>query len=136
LDPVAYAKLNRVNEARIEYYRLCAKVEELEAMAEKVTPHLSDTVVQGAHSLKDDTWAKLVDYKMQCQWQLDLYAESCKALDSELDVIRDVNIRTAMKYRYVDGYPPEDIAKALSYDVRSVFRYLKKGRAIYESYYK
>ena len=46
-----------------------------------------------------------------------------------IDKIEDVDIRTAMILRYINGHKPEDIADAVIMADRTIYRYLKRGEA-------
>lgn len=126
--------INRVIDGRAEYDRMLLKVEELKTMAEKMTPVLSDMPKGGNHTL-EDTWIKLADYKSELQFKMSAYIQDCMELENELECIRNDNIRTAMKYKYIDGLTIEKIADIMIYDTRQIDRYLHTGRSIYERFY-
>ena len=44
-----------------------------------------------------------------------------------IDTLEDVNMKVAMRLRYIHGYKPEDIADAISYADRTVYRYLRQA---------
>jgi len=123
-------KLNRVRTGWAEFKRLTDKIEELEALAEKVTPTLSDMPKGGFHS-KDDTWAMLADYRDACKEQLHMYLKDCEELEKELNCIKSDAIRTTMKCRYVNKMTIEDIASTTCYNYRTIQKHLAKGRKIY-----
>ena len=128
-------RLNRVRNTYEEAKRLALKVEELESIATKMTPVLSLTPRSDGYALKDDTWAKYIDYKMQCEEKISDYITSCMELDNELDCIRNRSIRTAMKYYYVDRLKQETIAERMHYSDREIRYLLSKGRKIYYEEY-
>ena len=128
-------RLDRVIKGREEYNRLRRKIEELQSLAEKITTLPSQTPVSRSGGNKDALWAQLVDYKEQCEWQLLVYIEDCRALEQELECIRNSDIRTAMKYKYIDARTIEDIAERMSFSTRSIDRFLQTGRKIYLKYY-
>jgi len=123
-------RLNRVRDNKDAYIRLLTKVEELETLATRITPVLSD-MPKGGSSIIDDKWAKLIDYKAKLASKLGEYLCDCAELEKELECIRNPRIRTAMKYRYIDCMKIEDIADKLEVDLRYVYRLLKKGKEIY-----
>ena len=127
-------RLNRVRDARLEYGRLQEKVEILETIATRATTRLTGLpkTRTGEHG---DTWAALLDYKLECQDKLTVLLQESLALERELDCIRNPKIRTAMKYRYIDCLKLEDIASRMSYEVRSITRFLDTGKKIYEETY-
>jgi len=128
-------RLSRVISSKHEYERLRRKVEELEALAERVTLPLSPLPKGGGSNLVDENWAKLIDYKNKCAWLLVLYEAEARELEEELECIRNPNIRTAMKYRYIDDLTVEEIAERMSYSTRNIDRFLNTGRRIYYGYY-
>lgn len=126
-------KITRVLELRAEYKRLLGKVEELEALCERSTSSITGMPRSAGISLRDDTWAELMDYKASCSDRLNDYVMTWLELDGELDRIKNPNIRTAMKYKYLDGETISVIAEKMSYTTRSIDRFLRVGRRIYES---
>lgn len=124
-------ELNKVRNGYSELQRLTLKIQELEALATKVTPVLSDVPKGSGNSSKDDVWARLTDYKMECQARLDSYLASSKELEQELKCIHNANIRTAMCYYYIDMIKQETIADLMHYSPRQVRNILSKGRKIY-----
>ena len=129
-------RLNRVRTSYAEASRLLLKVEELENLATKITPVLSQTPKGSSGGYKDDSWATLIDYKMTCEEVISEYIKSSMELDEELDCIRNRNIRTAMKYYYIDRKKQETIAELMGYSDREIRYYLQKGRQIYCEVYK
>lgn len=129
-------RLNRVRTSYAEAQRLLLKVEELEALATKITPVLSPTPKGDSGGYKDDSWARLIDYKMSCEELISEYIKSSMELDTELDCIRNRNIRTAMKYYYIDRKKQEAIADLMGYSDREIRYYLQKGRKIYCEVYQ
>lgn len=127
-------RLNRVREGKIEYYRLLRRVDELKALAEKVTPTISDMPKGGNHTT-EDTWVELADYKSRCEFQLKTYIADCASLEEELDCIRNPDIRTAMKYRYIDCLQVDEIMDLMHYERRWTYKLLSRGRRIYAKYY-
>jgi len=127
-------RLNRVRNGKIEYERLMARVAELEALATRITPVLSD-MPKGGTSMTDDKWAKLIDYKQQLLERIGQYLTDCVELEKELECIRSQRIRTAMLYRYIDCMNVEAIADALDTDLRYTYKLLSKGRKIYDERY-
>lgn len=132
----AEERLNRVRNSWREYKRLSEKLEELEAIATRITPVLSDMPKGNSFRPKDDTWAELADYRDKCDEEIRWYLKASKQLEEELKCITNQNIRTAMAYRYIDCYKLEDIAATMSYEVRQVKRYLSKGKEIYIKEYQ
>jgi len=125
-------RLNRVRNGKKEYERLLARVEELKAIAEKITPVLSD-MPKGGSKAKDDTWATLADYKTKLERKLEEYIKDSIELEQEIDeAINSQRIRTAMKYRYVNCLKGADIAERMNYDQRTISRLLCTGRNLYE----
>lgn len=125
-------RLNRVRKARFEYERLLNKVEELTTIAERMVPMMSQTPEsRGSVKLNDDTWARLIDYKIECEAKLNQYLADCRELEKELECINSLRIRTAMHYRYVDSRPIREITASMGYDERSIYRFLRKGEEIY-----
>lgn len=129
-------RLYRVVDSIREYKRLSVKIEELEAAATKITSTLSPAPKGGGEHYTDDVWAKLADYKSLCKLQWLIILEESLALEDELDCIRNSDIRTAMKYKYVDGMTVSEISEQMQYSSRNVDRFLQKGRRIYDRYYK
>lgn len=127
----AIEKLNRVRDGKKDFEWQLNRIEELTAMAERVTPVLSDTGVHGGASLKDDSWAKLIDAKAECKDRLDTYLRDCDDLYQELECIHKPNIKVAMRYRFVSCMKIEDIATTMVFDERWVRRLIAKGIKIY-----
>ena len=129
------ARLNRVRDMRFEYLRLEQKVEELTALAEKITPVISGMPKAQGKSKTEDIWAKLADYKTMCAQKIEEFIDESEVLEKELSVIKDPRIAAVMKCRYVDCLSIETIAIVMHYDKRTIFRYLDKGKKIYAQYY-
>lgn len=128
----AYERLNRVRNYRWEYRRLLQKVEELETIATRTVPMLSQTPEShGSLKLNDDTWARLADYREECKAALNRYLNDCRELEKELECIKSTRIRTAMHYRYVDGCKVTDIAAMMNYEQRQIHNFLRMGEKIY-----
>lgn len=128
--------LNRVKQGRLEYQRLLRKIAELEAIAEKVTPILSDMPKSPAeYGQTDQPWATLADYRTICVEKIKQFTEDSMTLEAELAVIRNANIKIAMAYRYIDAMTYEQIADRMHYTDRYIRRLLKEGRKIYFSAY-
>jgi len=129
------SKLNRVRDGKKEYERLLFRIEELKAIAERITPVLSD-MPKGGSKAKDDTWAMLADYKTKLEDKIEQYVKDSTALDLEIDgCINSQRIRTAMKYRYINCLNVASIAERMNYDARTISRLLRTGRNIYEEYF-
>lgn len=128
-------RLDRVINARKEYERMLDKVKELESIAEKITTTLSSQPKGGGTNLKDDTWAKLIDQKIECEWLIGIFLDESKELNAELDCITNPNIRLAMKYYYIDGLTQEAIASRMGCSDRGIRKMLQTGRRIYYEYY-
>ena len=125
-------RLNRVRKARFEYNRLLDKIEELQTIAERTVPVLSPTPEsKGSLKLHDDTWAKLMDYKAECEGKIMRYLVKSRELEKELECINSLRIRTAMHYRYLDSLSVRQISEKMGYDERSIYRFLQKGEEIY-----
>lgn len=122
--------ITRVLDCRAEYERLLYTVAELEVLCQRVTTSLTG-MPKGGSSLTDDTWAKLIDYKKKCEDRLNQYYQMKMELEQELDGVRNADIRTALKYKYVDGLTIEAIALRMHYSTRTIDRYLRTGRRIY-----
>ena len=133
----AYESLNRVRARKVEYDRLLNKVEYLTALAERTTAVLSGMPRASAkHGQSDETWASLADYRSKCEEKLDEYVRQCVLLEEELTTcIKSVRVRTAMHYRYVDLMSVSDIASNMAINERNAYRFLKRGRIMYERYY-
>ena len=128
-------RLNRVRDGYFEYKRMLNRVQELEAIATKITPVLSD-MPKGGSGNQDDKWARLADYKAKVQDKLNQYLLDCEELEEELDCIRSPRIRAAMKSKYIDVMQTDDIARLIETDERYVYKLLARGRKIYEETYK
>lgn len=124
-------KLTRVLDNMQEIQRLEEKIEQLTAIAEKVTTIISSEPKGNSGNPKDDVWANLIDTKSLYSFKLATYLFEAERLEDELDTIEDRNIRTAMKYYYLDGLTQAEISGRTGYDERSVRRFLSEGRKIY-----
>lgn len=124
--------LGRVLRMKDDCDRLQWKIEELQSQAEQATKAFSLAPGRGGDHRADDIYALLIEQKdryvnkfyelMQTGWEL----------EEELDrVIDNGRIRLALKYQFVDGLPPEKIAKELHCSIRTVHRLVQRGRAIY-----
>lgn len=128
-------RLDRVLAGAAENKRLQQKVEELQALAEKTTASLSEMPKGKGGKGKDELWNQLIDLKEKYELQLKIAELEKLDLETELDCIRNSDIRTAMKLFYVDGAQITTIAATMVYSPRTIDRYLQKGREIYERYY-
>lgn len=129
-------RLNRVRWGWQEFNRLSLKVEELESLAQKITPTLSDMPKGNSPHPKDDTWATLIDYRTMCEEVIRQYLKDCKDLEEEMECIRSERIRTCMKLYYIDRYSQCRIADIMNYTERAIRSFLSKGRKIYYETYK
>lgn len=129
----AIERLNRVRNGSFKYKRLLLKVEELETLATRTVPVLSQT--PEAHSginLRDDTWARLLDYKEECKAALNDYLKDCQELEAEIEsCIKSSRIKAAMLCRYVDIKSIRDTGRCIGYEERQVRRLLRTGEKIY-----
>lgn len=128
-------RLNRVRASYLEVQRLLWKVEELENLATRTTPILSPTPKGNSGLPKDESWARLIDYMQECEAKISEYITNCIELEQELGCIRNQNIRTAMKYYYVDRKKQDEIAELMHYSDREIRYFLQKGRKIYKEVY-
>lgn len=120
-----------------EYTRLTYRVEELQSLAEKVTKSFSLAPSRGSNVKQDDTYVKLIEYKDKQADKIKKYLEDCEELEEEIDgLLADPVTRAIMKARYLDGEKVEEIAERNYYDVRTVYRILKKGKILYEQMYE
>ena len=131
-----YERLNRVRDSYDSAQRLLQKIEELENLATHMTPTLSESPSSRGSNTREDTWAKLIDYKMQCEEKIADYIRGCVELEEELTCIKSSRIRTAMQYYYVDRVKQEKIAEKMHYSERQIRSLLQKGRRIYMETYK
>lgn len=127
--------LYRVINGKKDFLRMKNKLTELEAIATKVTPVLSDMPKGGSPNPKDDAWAKFVDYKEKVQGQMERYLQDCIDLETELEAIVNGDVRVCLKYRYIDDLSIGEIATKTGYSSRNVDRLLSKGRLMYEKFY-
>jgi len=129
-------RLDRLKDRQYEYTRLIERCETLEALAEKTTTTLSDMPKSPQMKKEtDDTWALLIDTRIECERAIREYIRDCAELEKELLCIRSGRIRTAMKYKYIDGLSIEEIGKRMGFVPRTVYYMITKGRNIYYSNY-
>lgn len=126
----AIEKLNRVLDKRRDIERIENRIAELESLATKATSVITGMPHGGKGDIADK-WADLADYKNRYQESIHAFMNDSKELEEELTAIRKPAIRVAMQYRYVDCISPEAIAEKMCCDVRTVYRYLAKGKAVY-----
>ena len=134
----ALERLNWVRCKHFEYKRLLTKVEELETLATRTVPSPSLTPeVHSGTKTREDTWTLLMDYKAKCDGKLAEYLLGCRRLEDEIDAcIKSERIRTAMKGKFVDCLTVPQIAAAMNYQERQVFRFLRTGENLYSERYK
>lgn len=125
-------QLNRVRGTWRRLRRLRERIEQLKALAEKSTKQLSGMPRGTKEGAAEDVWAELADQQKAYEEQLSYYLHFSEELEFELSIIRDPTIRAAMECRYVDCKTVSEIADILRYDPRTIFRYLRDGKAIYE----
>ena len=130
------ARLNLVRDCKAEYERQLETLEELETIAESITPHLSKVPPSGSHRPKDDAWARLADQRSVVQEDLSYYLRVREELETELmTLIRKPSIRTAMLYRFINCLSIDEIAEKMKYDPRNVYYLIRSGKNIYLDWY-
>lgn len=126
-------RLERVIDFKPEYIRLTHRVEELESLAEYVAKTFSLAPARGGNTKKDDTYVKVIEYKEKQENRIRDYLRDCEELEEEIDeLLEDPVTRAIMKARYLEGKKAETIAEENYYDVRTIYRILKKCRTLYE----
>ena len=81
-----------------------------------------------ARSIVENGAVNLVILKEQQAAALDKVQEMRTELSEMITTLPDIDQRAIMRLRYLNGHKPEHIAAALGVCVRSVFRYMDKGK--------
>lgn len=125
--------LGRVLRMKDDCDRLQWKIEELQSQAEQATKAFSLAPGRGGDHRADDIYALLIEQKdryvnkfyelMQAGWELEEELDRC---------IDNGKVRLAMKYHFVDGLQADKIAKELHCSIRTVRRWLQRGKDIYD----
>ena len=123
--------------SRSEYNRLQWKVEEMQALAERVTKAFSLVPAsRGSKKHKDDAYASLIEYKELCEWKLEELIKESMELEGEIDrAVTDEKTRVMLKYRFVDSLTVKEIAERTFLSERTVSRMIGRGRQQYEGVY-
>ena len=128
--------LNRVLRLKRECYRAAEKLDELETLSERLTANLSDMPRSDSPTPMDEWWARYIDQRTYAAEKLQAYINEIDNLEKELNQLHDENVRLAMQYRYINGRKVSEIAEAMYYSERYVYKLLKKGRKEYNSLFR
>lgn len=123
--------LKRVLRLRRECDRAAEKLDELETLSEKLTANLSDMPRSDSPTPMDEWWARYIDQRTYAAEKFAAYVAEMESLEKELEQLHGENVRLAMQYRYINGKRVADIAEAMYYSERYVYKLLKRGRKEY-----
>lgn len=104
------------------------KIERTKAKATKITTVLTGMPRGGSgRNQVEDGAIKLTELREAYDEVIDELDRMREELGPMIDTLDDVNMKAAMRLRYIKGYKPKDIADAISYADRTVYRYLRQA---------
>ena len=112
------------------------KLEQLDALKSlsmKVTSTLSEEKVSGGNHVKsamENAVAKVIDLEDEINIDIDRLVDLKKEILDTIQQLNDLNYQLLLEMRYISGKSWDDVALALNYNNRSVFKV--HGRALKE----
>lgn len=104
------------------------KIEKEMARATKITTVLTGMPRGGSGKNQvEDGAIKLTELEEMYSDVLNELQRMKDELNPLIDTLDNAGMRAAMRLRYIKGYKPEDIADAISYADRTVYRYLRQA---------
>lgn len=120
--------LHRMRQLMRQTVNVQWKIEREMARATKITTVITGMPHGGGgHDQVADGAIQLQEIKAVYNEALDELERMRSELDPLVNTLEDVNLRAAMRLRYMHGRSPEDIADAISYADRTIYRFLRKG---------
>ena len=109
------------------------KILELDAvrsLCEKVTPSYSGMPQQPGNSTKDNSYLRLVTMSQKIDREIDRYVDMREEIQTAISMVDDIQLRTLLSLRYINGLTWEKIAVEMNYDYRWILRL--HGKALSE----
>ena len=99
-------------------------------LAQRRTPVYRDTPGGGRRcaSSVEEYVAKIVDLEREIDRRIDEYVDLTREIEAAIDKVGDDRCRNILRYRYINGWSWEKIAREMHYDERWVRRL--HGRAL------
>jgi hypothetical protein len=120
-DVKAYLRQLTRTDRRID--AMLERRERYEALAMKRTTSLTGMpAAQRTESSVEYFAGKLVDLSRDIDQMVDQYVDLTRKIEKEIDALPDDRHRDLLKWRYVNGWRWEQIADAMNYDKRQVYR--------------
>ena len=99
------------------------KILELDAvrsLCEKVTPSYSGMPQQPGNRTKDNSYLRLVTMSQKIDAEIDQYVDMRAEIQAAINTVSDMQLRTLLSLRYINGLTWEKIAVEMNYTYRNV----------------
>jgi len=109
------------------------QLESLKALSLKVNSTLSEVKVSGGHHVKssmEHAIAKVIDLGNEVNDDIDRLVDLKQEIAGVIHQVNNINYQLLLEMRYISGKTWDDVALALNYNSRSVFKV--HGRALKE----
>ena len=101
------------------------KILELDAvrsLCEKVTPSYSGMPQAPGSSTKDNSYLRLVTMSQKIDREIDQYVDMRKEIQTAINTVGDIRLRTILALRYINGMKFDEIAVKMNYDYTWIWR--------------
>jgi len=109
------------------------QLDTLKALSMKVTATLNEVKVSGGHHVKssmENAVGKVIDLGNEINHDIDRLVSLKKEITGVIHQLDNINYQLLLEMRYISGKTWDDVALALNYNSRSVFKV--HGRALKE----
>ena len=99
------------------------KILELDAvrsLCEKVTPSYSGMPQQPGSDTKDNSYLRLVTMSQKIDAEIDRYVDMRAEIQAAINTVDDIQLRTLLSLRYINGLTWEKLAVEMNYTYRNV----------------
>lgn len=101
------------------------KILELDAvrsLCEKVTPSYSGMPQAPGSRTKDNSYLRFVTMSQKIDHEIDRYVDMREEIQTAINTVDDIQLRTLLSLRYINGLTWEKIAVEMNYDYRWILR--------------
>ena len=115
-----FLKLNSAIDQKLsEVYRI-------KAMCEKCTSVITDMPHGGANT-REDMYVKFVELSDEANKLIDQYVDTKRRIEAAINTVRNVDHRTALKYRYINGETLNGVGELMHKSEKTIKRWIDKA---------
>ena len=115
-----YRTVNQYIDCKLE------EIAQLRALATRISPAERSDRDGNTSDKVGKTVAKIVDLEREVDRQIDELVEMRKEIEETISMIEDIDIRTVLEYRYINGFSWRRIAYTMHYSEDHVTCYLHR----------